>query len=116
MGNAASYVAGPLGTGVTDAANCTSAGTRAQIDLCEWSTALKGSSETKGGNKAGAMISGRGCVATTAVANTYMISVVWQGMNSTATPASTCGQGLYDSEASRRVVTMTVQIPDLSGS
>jgi len=116
MVDAASYVGGPLGTGATDAANCAGAGSRAQIDLCEWSKALKGSSETKAGNKAGAMINGRGCVATTGVANTYMISVVWQGMNSTAPPVSTCGQGLYNSETSRRVVTMTVQIPDLSGA
>src|SRR3954462_7176026 len=40
MANAASYVSGPLGTGAADATTCTAAGTRAQIDLCEWSKAL----------------------------------------------------------------------------
>jgi type IV pilus assembly protein PilV len=116
MNNAANYVTGAVGTGATDASDCTTLGTRAAIDLCEWSKALKGSSEVSGGTKQGAMINGRGCVQTTATANVYMISVVWQGINKTAVPATTCGQGSYDSENSRRAVTMTVQVPDLSGS
>lgn len=115
MTNAASYVAGPLGTGATDVTICAAAGLRADIDLCEWSKGLKGSLETKGGNAAGAMTDGRGCIATTGVANTYMVSVVWQGMNPTAVPVTACGQGLYDSEKSRRAVTMTIRIPDLAG-
>jgi type IV pilus assembly protein PilV len=116
INNAASYVTGALGTGATDASDCTSLGTRAAIDLCEWSKALKGSSETKSGAKQGAMIDGRGCVQTTAVADTYMISVVWQGLNATAIPATTCGQNSYDSEATRRAVTTLIRIPNLSGS
>ena len=118
IGNAANYVTTAVGTGVTDATDCTGLGTRAAIDLCEWSKALKGSSEIKGGGttKQGAMIDGRGCVATTAVANIYLVSVVWQGLNATAVPATICGKDLYDSERSRRAVTMTINIPTLSGS
>ena len=118
IGDAANYVAGPLGTGASDASDCTTLASRAATDLCEWSKALKGSSETKGGTttKQGAMIDGRGCVATTAVANIYQISVVWQGLNATVVPATTCGQNSYDSEATRRAVTTTVRIPDLAGS
>lgn len=115
MGDAANYVTAGEGTGATDAADCTALGTRAAIDLCEWSKALKGSSETKGGSTQGAMIDGRGCVATTGT-NVYLLSVVWQGLGATAAPATACGQNLYDSEATRRAVTMTFRVPDLSGS
>jgi type IV pilus assembly protein PilV len=117
IGSAASYVTASsgLGTGVTDAADCTTLGTRAAIDLCEWSKALKGSSEKKGTTKQGAMIDGRGCVATVGT-NAYLVSVVWQGINATAAPASVCGKDLYDSETTRRAVTMTVRVPDLTGS
>jgi type IV pilus assembly protein PilV len=116
IANAASYVTSALGTGATDASDCTTLTTRAAIDLCEWSKALKGSSELKGTAKAGAMIDGRGCVATTAVTDVYMVSVVWQGLNKTSVPSTTCGQNLYDSEATRRAVTMMIRIPNLSGS
>ena len=116
INNAANYVTGALGTGATDASDCTSLGTRAAIDLCEWSKALKGSSEVKGGSNKGAMIDGRGCVQTTAVADTYLVSVVWQGLSATQGPASTCGQNLYDSEPTRRAVTTLIRIPNLSGS
>ena len=116
--NAASYVTGAVGTSTTDAADCTTLGTRAAVDKCDWSKALKGSSETQGGSttKQGAMINGRGCVATTAVTDVYMVSVVWQGLTATAVPTTTCGTGSYDSEASRRAVTTIVRIPDLSGA
>ena len=116
LSNAASYVTTAAGTGATDAANCTALGTRAAIDLCEWSKGLKGSSEMKGSTRQGAMIDGRGCVAATGAANVYLVSVVWQGINSTVAPASTCGTGLYDSETTRRAVTMTIRIPDLAGA
>lgn len=118
INSAASYVTTAVGTGVTDASDCTALTTRAATDLCEWSKTLKGSSEIKGGSttKQGAMIDGRGCVATTAVANIYLVSVVWQGLNPTAVPATTCGQNSYDSEATRRAVTTLINIPTLSGS
>ena len=123
MSAAASYVTASsgLGTGVTDVSDCTGGATpltRVQTDLCEWSKALKGSSETKGTTKQGAMINGRGCVATTTTTNVYLTSVVWQGLNLTAAPATTCGAGgsRYDSEATRRAVTMTFRVPTLSGS
>ena len=119
--NAANYVTSGVGTGVTDASDCTALSTpalpaRAATDLCEWSKGLKGSSEVKGGTKQGAMIDGRGCVATTAVTDVYLVSVVWQGLNATAAPSTTCGQNAYDSEATRRAVTTVIRIPTLSGS
>ncbi len=123
MSKAADYVTSSdgLGTGVNDVICCGCAykvphPTRAEIDLCEWSKALKGTAEAQGGANQGAMINGRGCVATTATANVYLISVVWQGLNATAAPATECGKTLYDSEATRRAVTMTFRVPDLAGS
>jgi type IV pilus assembly protein PilV len=117
IANAAGYVtASAEGTGKTDATTCTTLASRALIDLCEWSKAIKGGSELQGTAKQGAMIDGRGCVETTAAADVYMVSVVWQGLNKTAVPTTTCGQGAYDSELTRRAVTTLVRIPNLSGS
>jgi type IV pilus assembly protein PilV len=114
MANAASYITAGAGTGASDAGDCTTLGARAAVDLCEWSKALKGSSEAKGSTKQGAMIDGRGCVASSGT-NVYLISVVWQGLGATVAPATGCGQGLYDSEATRRAVTLTFRVPDLWG-
>lgn len=120
--NAAGYVtASALGTGATDATDCTTLTSRAAIDLCEWSKALKGSAEaatnTAGAAKQGAMLDGRGCVTQpSGTTNTYLVAVVWQGMTATVPPVSTCGQGSYSSESSRRVVSATVVLPDLGAN
>lgn len=114
---AASYVTGEtaLGTGSGDG-DCSALTERADIDACEWSLLLQGSSEKIGSQSLGAMINARGCIEATGTAREYRVAVVWQGMGATAAPASTdCGTGLYDSEASRRAVTATVLIPDLAG-
>ena len=114
--NAASYIIAdnaPLGTGAVDDANCASLGTRAAVDLCEWSKALKGSSEVSGGVARGTMIDGRGCVTEITAGTTYIVSVVWQGMSDLVAPAAGCGAGEYDSLASRRAVSAVVQVPNL---
>lgn len=110
---AASYVTtAPLGTG--DTSDCSAPTTNQQRDSCEWSGVLKGSSATQGSSKLGAMINARGCV-TEIIANLeYRVDVVWQGLNPTVAPASTCGQDLYDSEDTRRAVSMTVRMANLS--
>jgi type IV pilus assembly protein PilV len=109
---AADYVtASPMGTGQSSQ-NC-SAKTGADRDLCEWSNALLGASESSGGLKVGAMIGARGCVANTVAAmpSQYVVSVVWQGVNRTVAPGATaCGSGLYGDEKTRRGVTATVMI------
>lgn len=115
---AANYVtATPLGTGATDLADCSTGATQAAIDQCEWSKAIKGSTETKTASgtttNQGAMINGRGCVHA-AGANAYLISVVWQGLNATAVPATACGSGLYDSESTRRAVSAFFQAANLN--
>lgn len=118
----ASYVtANPVGTGDAAPASCAGAGTRAQIDLCEWSNALKGASEKSEANaNVGGMIGARGCVEQLQAPNPavgicqpgmYRLSVAWQGMNSTVTPAVTCGQDAYGDETLRKVVSTQVVIP-----
>lgn len=119
-GDAASYVTGaasPTGVGATCA---TAAATRAELDLSEWCKALQGASELVGTSKRGAMLGGRGCVEG-AGANTYRITVVWQGLGPvTAPPASVaCGKDLYDGtgctgDRCRRALTTLVRIADLS--
>lgn len=119
--NAAYITASAAGTGDSQPASCTAAGSRAQTDLCEWSNALKGAAEkTASGVNAGAMIGARGCVEQLQAANAaagicqparYRVSVVWQGMNSTVAPAVTCGQNQYGDETLRKAVSAQVVIP-----
>jgi type IV pilus assembly protein PilV len=103
--NAAAYVTGtaaPLGTGDTQAASCTTAAIGVARDQCEWSNALKGAAETTGGTSIGAMIGARGCVEQLQAPNlapgicwpgVYRVTVVWQGLNATATPSLACASG-----------------------
>lgn len=113
--NAASYLI-TVGTGAVEPA---STPTTADLDKYEWHNALLGAAETNtAGSSVGAMIGARGCVTQTiapasGVASQYLVAVAWQGLNSTATPAITCGQGQYGDEAKRRVIALPVNIGDL---
>jgi type IV pilus assembly protein PilV len=117
---AASYViAGTIGTGDIRPANCTalSGPTR---DLCEWSNSLKGASEQKSAANVGGMLGAVGCINQVQAYNPalgvckagiYQVSVAWQGMNPTATPALACGQGTFGAnEAYRRVIAAAVTV------
>ena len=90
--------------------------TRANSDLVAWNSLLLGTSETIGTSNAGAMVGARGCVSFDSVANSYMVTVAWQGLVSTAAPAAslTCGSGLYGNESLRRVVSIPVTIANLN--
>jgi type IV pilus assembly protein PilV len=108
--NAADYVAADVGVGAAE--DCAGL-TGAELDLCEWGNLLRGAAEIdEDDNRVGAMLLARGCVVSPA-ADVYVISVVWQGTNETAAPATTCGQGDYGNEALRRAVTAIVRIGDL---
>jgi type IV pilus assembly protein PilV len=121
-GLAADYVtaASPLGAGIT----CpTSPVTRPDIDAAEWCNALKGAAEvTSGGNSAGAMVGGRGCIESLPN-NEYMVTIAWQGLSPVSAPPASvaCGEGAYDEAGSaciedrcRRVVTTIVRIATLN--
>lgn len=123
---AASYVsAGTIGTGDSQPPDCTTLAAGPARDLCEWSNSLKGAGEQKSAANVGGMAAARGCITQLQAPNPavgactpgiYQVSVVWQGMNHTHAPALACGQGLYTSEDTRRLITtkvvIAVQMPD----
>lgn len=111
-----------VGTGVTKA-NLPACGsgtatqkTRADTDIDEWHDTLLGTREQNAADEnIGAMIGARGCITqVNAVNQTYRVTVVWQGLSDTVTPASACGQGAYSAETRRRAVSLLVQIGDLT--
>jgi hypothetical protein len=61
------------------------------------------------------MIGARGCITnptvTAVLPRDFLVAVVWQGVTPTLAPASTtCGQGAYGDEATRRAVVARVTI------
>lgn len=111
--NAMNYVTGgALGTG-NAVQNCSGL-TGANLDLCQWNNALLGASEVSaGGQEVGAMIGARGCIAniTPTMPREFSIAVVWQGVSPTVAPtATTCGQGLYGNEQTRRALVARIKI------
>lgn len=111
--NAVDYVtASPLGTG-NSVADCSTSSTTAALDLCEWNNALLGANEGLGGNNVGAMQDARGCIQTLVgtMPKQFLISVVWRGSMTTVSPGATsCGQGSYSNDATRRAITATVEL------
>lgn len=99
---------------------------RATFDLALWEATLMGNAEQIGGSNVGTLINARGCIETPAQlaangfavpANTYRISVAWQGDIPTSVPtASACGLGLYvdnlgnANDATRRLVTLDITL------
>ena len=102
-----------VGTGTSEA-DC-SALNGAPLDLCEWSNALLGASESAGGLKVGAMGGARGCVEALNpnMPREFLVTVTWQGLTPTKAPGANinCGVGLYGpDEAQRRAMTSHVII------
>jgi type IV pilus assembly protein PilV len=113
-------IAGTVGTGDTQPADCTTVAAGPTRDLCEWSHSLKGASETKSGTPVGGTVGAVGCITQLQAINPalgvcsagiYQVSVAWQGMNPTKAPALACGLGSYGAnEAYRRVIAATVTV------
>lgn len=95
-------------------------------EILEWDLALKGSSEVKNGNAAGAMLGARGCVGREQEAETgmwvYTVAVAWQGNSATFSPTSwanapevarNCALGLYGDDAMRRVAWTAVRVANM---
>jgi type IV pilus assembly protein PilV len=82
----------------------------AALDLCEWGNELNGAAEvTSGGKNVGAMIGARGCVVKQD-AQTYVITVAWQGLSKAGIPKEACGAGAYGDDAQRRTVSTMVRL------
>ena len=91
------------------------AGTRAQIDTCEWGNAIRGASEKSGTVSVGTLLNGLGCIINPST-NQYAVVVVWKGLVATLTPTVTCGDGdpgYVSAPAYRRAVVVPVRIADL---
>lgn len=111
--NAMNYVtATPLGTG-NALQNCIGL-TGSALDLCQWNNALLGAAETSsGGQQVGAMIGARGCISNVSATmpREFTVAVAWQGVTPTVAPtATTCGQGLYGDEQTRRALVARIKI------
>lgn len=112
--------ASPVGVDIGDCGGMPN-GTQAERDMRDWCYALQGAGETTAGTNVGAMIGGRGCVEALGAANTYMITVAWQGVTPTVPPPAsvTCGANLYDNgtncvaDLCRRTVTTVVRVAAL---
>lgn len=111
--NATSYSTGTTwGTG-QPLGICASATSTAAIDLCEWNNELLGATEGLGGNNVGAMQDARGCIDVLqgTMPKQFRVSVVWRGSGPTVAPgATTCGQGNYGNDATRRAITATIEM------
>lgn len=119
------YVQGSaLGTGATGTpalGTCTYAlatpqGARAAQDLNDWKNLILGSAETANGSSVGGILAGRGCITKDATTGVFLVSVVWQGVQSAGAPPAgiTCGQGQYGNDALRRAASVTVIPPNAS--
>jgi len=118
----ANYIAASLGTGDALPVDCSGLATRALIDRCEWSNALKGAAEISAADaNLGAMIGARGCIEQLQAANAasgvcqpaiYRVTVAWQGFNATVAPAVSCGVDQYGEDDSlRKAVSSRVIVP-----
>ena len=110
-----------VGTGYSGSYSCSSYGTaETQAQVIEavntWSDLLKGSGEEIDGKSVGGLLNARGCIDYDNINQTYVVSVVWQGLVETVTPTSTsCGSSSYGGSTSklRRAVTFRLQTPTL---
>ncbi len=108
-----------FGHGYTGTPTCTAGTLEQQVlavqDMTDWDALLKGSAETSGSNKVGAMIGARGCISYDATSKIYLITVAWQGKVATIAPPSglTCATGAYGDETLRRATSLTLQVATL---
>ena len=108
VGAGSQFASLPAGTCGTAACTATQL---AAYDVALWDGQLQGYGELSGATRTGGVVNARGCIELVA-ANTYRISVSWQGNDNTGVPAdprpSACGTGLYGGEGFRRLVSLDV--------
>jgi type IV pilus assembly protein PilV len=107
---AAAYVVADVG--VVDPGACPTTPGAAR-DLCEWANLLRGAGEKQGASKLGAMQGARGCIANVGPGE-YLVSVAWQGVQTTGPAPVPCGNGAYSNENLRRGLSTVVRIGTLS--
>jgi len=98
------------------ASGTTAQSATANNDLTAWQNSLRGAAEISSGSKVGAMIGAVGCVERIpGIIQVYRVTVVWQGLVATASPAGlSCGKGQFGTDTLRRAVSVQIQIANLS--
>jgi type IV pilus assembly protein PilV len=111
--NAMSYVTADSGIGSNTGMQDCSGLTGPNLDLCEWRNMLAGAAEAQAAQTQGAMIGARGCVFNIqpTMPRIFTVAVVWQGLSSTVAPGSTtCGNGAFADDRTRRAVVAPLTI------
>lgn len=86
----------------------------ANTDVCAWAELIRGAAEKDAGSaNVGAMLGARGCIAATANANEYLVTIAWQGIQASGAASQACGQNAYSNENLRRGVSQVVRIGTL---
>lgn len=87
-------------------------------DLCQWEIALAGAAVKLGATNIGGIVGARGCVQNLPGSSDgeiiVRVTIAWQGMSSTAAPASECGEDAFgDDDGFRRVASIDTVLADL---
>jgi type IV pilus assembly protein PilV len=113
---ATSYVsAGTIGAGDSQPASCAGVAAGPARDVCEWSNALKGASESvaNGFGLRGCIVQVQAPVATAPSCRPgiYEVTVVWQGLANSAAPSQSCGSGVFGAaDGYRRAVSNRIAV------
>ena len=86
--------------------------TQAEEDLTLWNNLLSGTGESLSGANVGGLQGARGCIDFDGT-DTYTVTIAWEGMNDTASNASTCASAKYSSATRRRILSYRVTFGDL---
>ncbi|NND66981.1 MAG: type IV pilus modification protein PilV [Halioglobus sp.] len=105
--------------GLQDIEDCDLEVTQAARDLCEWNIAVIGTSTTLDGNNIGSVVGANAClenIAGSADGETIIrLTVAWQGMTPTVSPASDCGRNNYGADDRfRRTVSVDTVLASLA--
>ena len=124
---------GTDGAGYGMPAPCTSstaAENQSAMDALDaWDALLQGVAESNAGGSVGAMLGARGCISYAAGSElpspvapfgpltgtgVYTVSVAWQGLVDSATPADNCANDLYGTETKRRTLSVSFRLGRLN--
>ncbi len=85
-------------------------------DVCEWSNLLAGVNERQGQSASSALPGARGCInLQPGTTNAYVVTVVWRGMATVASPADVCGVMAGEDPNALRAVSAVVELGRLDG-
>jgi type IV pilus assembly protein PilV len=111
-----------LGVGYEQLFKCTSKGSaeaqqHAEDSINFWNELLQGAHTTNGQKYIGGLLNARGCIAFDSASNSYVVTVVWQGITQASPTYSNCGSAIFGSDGNsyRRLVSAALYVPNLEG-